>query len=100
MKTINRKQFLEFLKNETDTKLIVQQAFLGKNFYLLTAENNQDVEYQIEFIPQSKRYFFTILLRGFMKEADFLHDKVVVYLRNLELRRNVIFDTEHKQTLI
>jgi len=100
MKTINRKNFLEFLKKETSTKKIAQEKFCGKNIYFLTAENTRDIEFQIEFIPQSKRYLYTILLRGIHKEADFLHTKTVEYLRSLKLGRNLLLDTEYKQTLI
>ena len=97
-KRINRKDFLEFLLKETGLKTIKQQSFTGKNIYYLADENTEQI--QIEFIPKSKKYFFTILIRGIEKKADFLHDKAKAYIRELNTGRDIIIDTETKTTLI
>ena len=104
MKRINRKEFLDFLLKETKNIEVRQSKFTGKNIYFLL---NKDVDdgtlietYQIEFIPASNKYFFTILIRGLYCEADSLHVPVKKYLASLDLGRNIILDTEHIQSII
>ena len=97
-KKINRKKFLEFLLKETGLKASKQQSFTGKNIYYLTDENEEKI--LVEFISATKKYFFTILIRGINEEAEKYHDAIVKYIRDLETGRNIIIDTEYKQTLI
>lgn len=105
-KKINRIALLDFIKEKTNLAHHSQQTFTGKNIYFLCSEfwNGKRIEleedYQIEFIPQNSKYFFTILVRGLKKEADFLHEDIATYLRGLQLNRNIILDTELKTTLI
>lgn len=100
MKKLNRKKFLEFLLNKTSLTNTKQTGFTGNNIYFLTDEDNSVEHYQIEFIPQSKQYHYTILIRGIIKEAEFLHGLCVEYLRGLDLGRNIIVDTELSVTHI
>jgi hypothetical protein len=104
-KKINRIKFLEFLLKETSSKKIAQNSLSGKNIYFLmdkkVGDTNLTETFQVEFIAQTKKYFFTILIRGFYKEVEEdLRKKAEDYLRGLALGRNVILDTESKQTLI
>lgn len=97
MKTIDRKQFLNKV-----------QSVLGKeikfNQYGNIYANDNDPENftQIEFIPQSKKYFFTVYAQtsigGMFNEKQ--HDELVEYLRNLNLDKKIVLDTECKSTVI
>lgn len=100
MKNLNRKAFLEFLRNETKTELIYQSVLTGNNIYFLGDKNKKVEHFQIEFISQSKTHFYTILLRGITREAEFLHHKCIKYLRDLNINRNIMLDTEYSVTYI
>lgn len=104
MKQINRIFFLEYLLKISNTQSFSQETFSGKNIYFLQLENDTTKlkleVFQIEFIPQSKRYFFTILIHGIYNSADFLHDDVCNYIKSLNLKRNIIIRTELKETLV
>ena len=57
---------------------------------------------QIEFIPQSKKYFYTIYAQtvvggGFSKKQ---HDEIVCFLRGINTGRNIILDTQDFITMI
>ena len=104
MKTINRKKFLEFLIKETKTIKASQQSFTGKNIYFLIDKDKDDgaliEHFQVEFIGATKWHLYTILIRGIYQNACFLHDKAVQYIKSLDLGRDVIIDTEYKQTIV
>lgn len=100
MKKINKKDFLEYIKNQTKDEDIFQYDFTGKNIFFLGNKSKNIENFQIEFISASKKYFYTILLRGITKEAEFLHDLAVDYLRKLNLNRNIFLDTEYTVTQI
>jgi len=102
MKTINRKELLNFISSLAQTQEITQQVFCGKNIYFLSDKINDFTEekFQVEFISQTKKYFFTLLIRGTEKESDFMHPQIVKYLKSKNLGRNIIIDTEQKTTLI
>ena len=98
-KRINRLQIIDKIKSIQGVKSFHQEAFLGKNIYLIGNDKNEP-DFQIEFISQSKRYFYTILLRGLKSEADNMHKELNIFLKSLDLQRNIILDTETQQTLI
>jgi len=102
MKKINRKKLIEFLKEKTNLQHTSQQSFCGKNMFFLDSVSGTETnnEFQLEFIPQNDRYFFTIYLRGIRGRADHLHEELAAYVRGLNLGRNVIVDTETISTLI
>lgn len=105
-KKISRNDFLNFVMAKANLVKYTQTAFTGKNIYFLCSEywngtrTELEEDIQIEFIPQSTRYFFTILVRGLKKETDYLHDDMVEYLRCLNLGRNIILDTESRSSLV
>jgi hypothetical protein len=68
----------------------------GNLYFLGNSEDN----YQLEFIPQSKRYFFTIRFTGLIEQAEKYHTKIVEYLNGLQLGRNIVFTTEITTTII
>ena len=76
-----------------------QEAILGKNFYLI-GDDKDEPDFQLEFIPQSKKYFFTIYLRGLKSEADNMHEEILNFLRKLELNRNIVIDTETQVSIV
>lgn len=98
-KKLDRLQVVNFIKNIQGIKESHQEAFLGKNFYLIGDDKDQP-DFQLEFIPQSKKYFYTIYLRGLKSEADKIHDKILNFLRKLELKRNIVLDTETKTSIV
>lgn len=98
-KKLNRLQIIDFIKSIQGIKESYQEAFLGKNIYLIGNDKNEP-DFQIEFIPQTQKYFFTIYLRGLKSEADNMHDEIYNFLQKLELNRNIILDTESKVSLI
>lgn len=100
MKKLSRIKFLEFLLKHTGLKKTKQTSFTGNNIYFLTDENLEVEHFQVEFISQNRHYFYTILIRGITKQADFLHDTCKEYLQNLKLDKNITLDTETKVTLI
>jgi hypothetical protein len=100
-KRINRLELVDFIRKIQGLKFYFQEGLTGKNFYFIGNDKDEPY-YQMEFIPQSRMYFFTIYLRGLQTEggADTIHDEVVNYLKKLDLERNIILDTETRQTLI
>ncbi len=97
MKRLNRQDFLTFLLQLTGCKNSINNPF-GKNSFLLQT-GNEDI-YQVEFIPQTDKYFFTIYFRGINNVADEFNKPIVEYLRGLELGRNMVVDTEHIVTIV
>jgi hypothetical protein len=77
----------------SDAKKIKQNG----NFYFL---GDSEDNYQLEFIPQSKRYFFTIRFTGLIEQAEQYHTKIADYLKSLQLGRNIQFTTEITTTII
>ena len=98
-KNLNRMQVIEFIKKIQGIKESFQENLTGKNIYFLGNDKNEP-DFQIEFIPSSKKYFFTIYLRGLKSEADNMHEEIYNYLQKLELNRNIVLDTETKTSLI
>ena len=98
-KKLNRMQLIDFIKSIQGIKESFQTQFTGKNIYLI-GNDKDEPDYQVEFIPQSQKYFFTILVRGLKVEADNMHEEIYNFLNNLQLNRNLILDTESKQSLI
>ena len=98
-KKLDRLQVVNFIKNIQGIKESHQEAFLGKNFYLI-GDDKEQPDFQLEFIPQSKKYFYTIYLRGLKYEADKIHDEILNFLRKLELKRNIVLDTETKTSIV
>ena len=98
-KKLDRLQVVNFIKNIQGIKESHQEAFLGKNFYLI-GDDKDESDFQLEFIPQSKNYFFTIYLRGLKSEADNMHEEILNFLRKLELNRNIVLDTETKTSVV
>jgi len=98
-KNLNRMQVIEFIKKIQGIKESFQENLTGKNIYFLGNDKNEP-DFQIEFIPASKKYFFTIYLRGLKSEADNMHEEIYNYLQKLELNRNIVLDTETKTSLI
>ena len=98
-KNLNRMQVIDFIKKIQGIKESFQENLTGKNIYFLGNDKNEP-DFQIEFIPASKKYFFTIYLRGLKSEADNMHEEIYNYLQKLELNRNIVLDTETKTSLI
>lgn len=98
-KKLNRMQLIDFVKKIQGIKESFQTSFTGKNIYLL-GNDKDDPDFQIEFIPQTQKYFFTVLVRGLKSEADNMHDEIYNFLQKLELNRNIILDTESRVSLI
>ena len=98
-KKLDRLQVVNFIKNIQGIKESHQEAFLGKNFYLI-GDDKEQPDFQLEFIPQSKKYFYTIYLRGLKFEADKIHDEILNFLRKLELNRNIVLDTETQTSIV
>ena len=98
-KKLDRLQVVNFIKNIQGIKESHQEAFLGKNFYLI-GDDKEQPDFQLEFIPQSKKYFYTIYLRGLKYEADKIHDEILNFLRKLELKRNIVLDTETQTSIV
>jgi len=84
-----REFFLEFLLEITG--LNHSGKVKDKNIYYLYDENG-DKHIKFEIVPK------LIILTG--KLADENHDAIVKYIRDLNTGRNIIIDTEYKQTLI
>lgn len=100
-KRINRLKLVEFIRKIQGLKFSFQERLTGKNIYFIG--NDKDEPYfQMEFTPQSRMYFYTIYIRGLQTEdgADTIHDEVVNYLQKLDIGRNIILDTETRQTII
>ena len=98
-KKLDRLQVVNFIKNIKGIKESHQEAILGKNFYLI-GDDKDEPDFQLEFIPQSKKYFYTIYLRGLKYEADNIHEEILNFLRKLELNRNIVLDTETQTSIV
>ena len=98
-KKLDRLQVVNFIKNIKGIKESHQEAILGKNFYLI-GDDKDEPDFQLEFIPQSKKYFYTIYLRGLKYEADNIHKEILNFLRKLELNRNIVLDTETQTSIV
>lgn len=98
-KKLNRMQLIDFIKAIQGIKESFQTQFTGKNIYLI-GNDKEEPDFQIEFIPQSKNYFFTVLIRGFKSEADNMHEEIYNFITKLDLNRNIVLDTESQTSLI
>ena len=98
-KKLDRLQVVNFIKNIHGIKESHQEAVLGKNFYLI-GDDKDEPDFQLEFIPQSKKYFYTIYLRGLKSKADNIHEEILNFLRKLELNRNIVLDTETQTSIV
>ena len=94
-KKLNRLSLINFIKG---IQGILLSHEVNGMYYIGNDKNEPD--FQLEFIPASKKYFFTIYLRGLKSEADNIHEEIYNYLQKLELNRNIILDTETKTSLI
>jgi hypothetical protein len=92
-------EFINFIKEKTGLQKLSQETFTGKNFYFINGENSQDNRVQIEFIGATKKYFYTLYVRGILQEMDYLHDDIVNYVKSLNLGKNIIVDTETRVTM-
>ena len=97
MKTINRKDFLEKIKSV----LNIATTFVQYGNIYANADDGNNFT-QIEFIPQSKKYFYTIYAQtvvggGFSKKQ---HEEIVCFLRGINTGRNIILDTQDFITMI
>ena len=98
-KKLDRLQVVNVIKNIQGIKESHQEAILGKNFYLI-GDDKDEPDFQLEFRPQSKKYFYTIYLRGLKYEADNIHEEILNFLRKLELNRNIVLDTETQTSIV
>ena len=98
-KKLDRLQVVNVIKKIQGIKESHQEAILGKNFYLI-GDDKDNPDFQLEFIPQSKKYFYTIYLRGLKYEADNIHEEILNFLRKLELNRNIVLDTETQTSIV
>ena len=98
-KKLDRLQVVNVIKNIQGIKESHQEAILGKNCYLI-GDDKDEPDFQLEFIPQSKKYFYTIYLRGLKYEADNIHEEILNFLRKLELNRNIVLDTETQTSIV
>ena len=98
-KKLDRLQVVNFIKNIQGIKESHQEAILGKDFYLI-GDDKDEPDFQLEFIPQSKNYFYTIYLRGMKSKADNIHQEILNFLRKLELKRNIVLDTETQTSIV
>ncbi len=94
-KKLNRLSLINFIKSIQGIK---ESQEVNGMYYL--GNDKKEPDFQMQFIPQSKKYFFTIYLRGLKSEADNMHDEIYNFLQKLELNRNIILDTETKTSLI
>jgi hypothetical protein len=81
-KKIDRLQVINFIKNIQGIKESHQEAILGKNFYLI-GDDKDEPDFQLEFIQQSKNYYFTIYLIGLKTESDNMHEEFLKFLMKL-----------------
>ena len=94
-KKLNRLSLINFIKG-------IQGILLSHeaNGMYYIGNDKDEPDFQLEFIAQSKKYFFTIYLRGLKTEADNMHDEIYNFLQKLELNRNIVLDTESRTSLI
>src|SRR5574343_797075 len=98
-KKLNRMLIIDFIKSIQGIKHSFQEAILSNNIYLI-GNDRFDPEFQVEFIPASKKYFFTIYVKGIKSEADNMHDEIYNFIQKLELDRNICLSTENQTSLI
>ena len=98
-KKINRVKLIEFIKKNQGLKYSFQSNLSCRNLYFI-GNDKENPDFQIEFISQTKKYFYTVYIRGIKNNADCLHGAVCNYLKKLNLNRNIIVDTELKVTLV
>ncbi len=92
---LNRLSLINFIKSIQG----IEESHEANGMYYIGNDKNEP-DFQLEFIPQSKKYFFTIYLRGLKTEADNMHDEIYNFLQKLQLNRNIVLDTETKTSLI
>ena len=98
-KKLDRLQIVNFIKNIQGIKESYQEGGFGKNFYLI-GDDKDAPNFHLEFIPQSKKYFYTINLIGMKFEADNMHEEILNFLRKLELNRNIVLNTETQTSIV
>ena len=94
-KKLNRLSLINFIKGIQGILL----SHEANGMYYIGNDKNEP-DFQLEFIPASKKYLFTIYLRALTTEAATTHAAIHNYLQKLELNRNIILDTETKTSLI
>ena len=94
-KKLNRIGLINFIKSIQGIKESHEN-----NGMIYIGNDNNEPDFQLQFIPASSKYFFTIYLRGLKSEADNMHDEIYNFLQKLELNRNIILDTETRVSLI
>lgn len=94
-KKINRLDLVNFIKKIQG----IEFSHEANGMYYI-GNNANEPDFQMEFIPASNKYFFTIYLRGLKSEADNMHEEVYNYLKKLELNKNIVLDTEYKTSII
>lgn len=94
-KKLNRLSLINFIKGIQGIK----ESHEANGMYYI-GNDKDEPDFQIQFIPQSKKYFFTIYLRGLKSEADNMHEEIYNFLQKLDLNRNIVLDTESKTSLI
>lgn len=99
MKNLNRLEVINFIKKIQGIKQSHQEIVTGKDLFFI-GNDKDEPDYQIQFIPATKKYFYTIYLRGLKTEADNIREEIYNFLQKLELNRNIVLDTESKTSLI
>lgn len=98
---IDRLKFIEFLKTETRLQFSTQEAVCGKNIYFLNRAKDDGLpEYQIEFISATARQCYTIYVKGITRSADYWHDDICNYVRDLNMKKDILVSTENFATLV
>jgi hypothetical protein len=98
-KKLNRMDLINFIKKIQGITESHQENFTGKNMYFIGNDKNEP-DFQLEFIPQSPKYFFTIYLRGLKADADNMHEEIRTYLQKQNLNRNIVLSTESFNSFI
>jgi hypothetical protein len=94
-KKLNRLNLINFIKGIQGIK----ESHKANGMYYI-GNDKDEPDFQMQFIPQTNKYFFTIYLRGLKSEADNMHEEIYNFLQKLELNRNIVLDTESKTSLI
>ena len=103
MKRINRKALLAWLVEKTGTEFSMDNFADRNSFFLCNKDSSGFTEevYQLEFIPASKDYFFTILFSGIcVRVTKDLNVALNEYVKDLKLGRTICVDTLNKTDLI